>query len=104
MEFLSSVFQGEEAVTVCSEAARACINIADIHRRRRPDNPLFFGQVRVGPILLSLADLTPFTQTAVFTSAMVLLLNTWDNSANVDDTSHVHTAIEVLRSHEDRCV
>ncbi|KAJ7486889.1 fungal-specific transcription factor domain-containing protein [Mycena latifolia] len=80
--------EGPPAVSKCTEAAQACISIADVHRRRRPDIPLLF------------------SQTPVFTAAMVLLLNVWDKSSKLQNPSqalaHVHTGIAVLKSQQER--
>lgn len=33
------------SLTICHNAARACSHVAEIHHRRRPNNPLPFAQV-----------------------------------------------------------
>jgi hypothetical protein len=39
-----SYLQDPQALGICAAAARACILVADTHRRRRPDHPLLFSQ------------------------------------------------------------
>ncbi|KAJ7729941.1 fungal-specific transcription factor domain-containing protein [Mycena metata] len=77
------------ALRTCLEAARRCITIADIHRRRRPDNPLLF------------------SQNPIFTAAMMLILNMWGRAQRPEDRArdlaHVRTAVDVLKSQE-QCV
>ncbi|KAJ7486872.1 fungal-specific transcription factor domain-containing protein [Mycena latifolia] len=89
--FLPAVRPGtkpEPAVSICNEAAWACINVADIQRRRSPDTPL----------LLS--------QTPVFTACMILLLNMWDEASEPhypkEALAHIHTGIDVLKSQQER--
>jgi hypothetical protein len=51
----NSLFQMRELLTaqafpslaICNSAARACSHVAEIHLRRRPKNPLIFGQVSI---------------------------------------------------------
>ncbi|KAJ7682002.1 fungal-specific transcription factor domain-containing protein [Mycena polygramma] len=76
------------SLSICNSAARACSQVAAIHQQRRPNNPL------------------PFSQTAVFTSGIVLLLNIW--SANHGggrvqdaDLSDVHRCITVMRAYSE---
>ncbi|KAJ7726977.1 hypothetical protein B0H14DRAFT_2199856, partial [Mycena olivaceomarginata] len=33
------------SLTICNNAARACIHVVEAQHRRRPNNPLLFGQV-----------------------------------------------------------
>ncbi|KAJ7697787.1 fungal-specific transcription factor domain-containing protein [Mycena rosella] len=76
------------SLSICNTAARACIHVAEIQHRRRPNNPLVFGQ------------------TAVFTAGIVLLLNMWgsNRTGRVPDTDllAVHRCIDVLRAHKIR--
>ncbi|KAJ7110599.1 fungal-specific transcription factor domain-containing protein [Mycena epipterygia] len=76
------------SLTICNNAARACSHVAEIQQRRRPKNPLIFGQ------------------TAVFTSGIVLLLNIWggNRSGRVQDAdlSDVHRCMTVLRGYKER--
>ncbi|KAJ7436492.1 fungal-specific transcription factor domain-containing protein [Mycena galericulata] len=68
---------------IATAAARECISIADIQRRRRPNNPLLF------------------SQSPVFNSAMVLLLKLWNDSEEnedvAEDVAYIHTSIDVLK-------
>ncbi|KAJ7745800.1 hypothetical protein DFH07DRAFT_963156 [Mycena maculata] len=70
------------------DAARACICIAKTNLERHPDAPLLF------------------SQSPLFTSAMVLLLEMWDaNTARADSTRLLHdiyTVIRVLKSQQQR--
>ncbi|KAJ7905871.1 fungal-specific transcription factor domain-containing protein [Mycena leptocephala] len=76
------------ALRSCTEAARACINVADIHRRRQPANPLIF------------------SQDPLFTAAMVLILNMWGRvqrpADRVQDLAQVHTALDIFKSQQER--
>ncbi|KAJ7624027.1 hypothetical protein DFH06DRAFT_755910 [Mycena polygramma] len=45
-----------DALGICTQAAKACICVADIHRRRRPNNPLLFRR-RTGELRDSRDDL-----------------------------------------------
>ncbi|KAJ7894885.1 fungal-specific transcription factor domain-containing protein [Mycena olivaceomarginata] len=76
------------SLTICHNAARACSHVAEIHHRRRPNNPL------------------PFAQTAVFTSGIVLLLSIWGGhragGAQNADFSDVHRCLSVLRAYNER--
>ncbi|KAJ7168915.1 fungal-specific transcription factor domain-containing protein [Mycena filopes] len=47
------------SLAICNTAARACIHVAQIQQDRRPNNPMWF------------------SQTPLFTSGIVLLLNIW---------------------------
>ncbi|KAJ7745801.1 fungal-specific transcription factor domain-containing protein [Mycena maculata] len=72
------------SLTICSNAARACTHAAEIHHRRRPNNPFIFGQ------------------TALFTAGVVLLLNILGcgrvGRAPDADLTNVHKCIAVLRA------
>ncbi|KAJ7692904.1 fungal-specific transcription factor domain-containing protein [Mycena rosella] len=75
------------ALSICNNAARACIHVADIQHRRRPNNPLVFAQ------------------TAVFTASIVLLLNIWGSKRTISaatDLSDVHRCMSILRGHQTR--
>ncbi|KAJ7158966.1 fungal-specific transcription factor domain-containing protein [Mycena crocata] len=76
------------SLTVCNNAARACSHIADMQQRRRPDNPLVFGQ------------------TAVFTAGIVLLLNAWGTNrtrpVKDEDLADVRRCMRVLREYKSR--
>ncbi|KAJ6528906.1 fungal-specific transcription factor domain-containing protein [Mycena capillaripes] len=76
------------ALRTCNRAARACINVVDIHRRRRPDNPLFFGH------------------DPLFTAAMVLILNMWGRPQHADDRAQdlaqLHIALDIFKSSHER--
>ncbi|KAJ7635834.1 fungal-specific transcription factor domain-containing protein [Mycena polygramma] len=76
------------ALHACTNAARACLNVADIHRRRRPDTPLFF------------------SQEPLFTAAMVFILDRWARPQRTDDGSRnlteIHTVVDILRSQQPR--
>ncbi|KAJ6453724.1 fungal-specific transcription factor domain-containing protein [Mycena sanguinolenta] len=65
------------AVSICTEAARACIRVADVQQRRRPNNPLIF------------------SQSPIFTAAMILLLNQSNQPA---DLALISTAIGVFKN------
>ncbi|KAJ7747130.1 fungal-specific transcription factor domain-containing protein [Mycena maculata] len=73
---------------ICGDAARACIRVAETNLKRHPDVPLLF------------------SQSPLFTAAMVLLLETWDTkTACADATQHlryIHAAIRVLKSQQPR--
>ncbi|KAF8193968.1 fungal-specific transcription factor domain-containing protein [Mycena galopus ATCC 62051] len=73
---------------MCTEAARACIGIADAQRRCRPDHPLLF------------------SQNPVFTAGMALVVDLAGNTDNVRDPAPdlalIRTAIDVLRSQQQR--
>jgi hypothetical protein len=49
-----SRLQDPQALGICAAAARACILVADTHRRR-PNNPLLFSQVHIQMHFLLLA-------------------------------------------------
>ncbi|KAF8179593.1 hypothetical protein K438DRAFT_2021624 [Mycena galopus ATCC 62051] len=78
------------SLAICTSAARACANIVDVQRQRNGNVP--------GVINLP----------AVFTSAIVLLLNVWSGKRTglVPDPSremaNVHKCMEVVRLCEDR--
>ncbi|KAJ7077678.1 hypothetical protein B0H15DRAFT_1003446 [Mycena belliarum] len=73
---------------VCNTAARACIHVAETQHRRRPQNPLVFGQ------------------TAVFTAGVVLLLNVLGGDGHgrraENDPADVQRCITILRAHKTR--
>ncbi|KAJ7168931.1 fungal-specific transcription factor domain-containing protein [Mycena filopes] len=50
------------SLAICNTAARACSHVAQIQQERRPNNPIWF------------------SQTPLFTSGIVLLLNIWGGS------------------------
>ncbi|KAJ6540803.1 fungal-specific transcription factor domain-containing protein [Mycena vulgaris] len=81
---------GISAVATCNEAARNCIQVADIQRRRRPDHPLLF------------------SQTVIFTSAMILILNMWHETTTPgpedanEALAYIHIAIDVLKCNQER--
>ncbi|KAJ7183862.1 fungal-specific transcription factor domain-containing protein, partial [Mycena filopes] len=79
---------GVPSLTICKNAARAISRIAELQHRRRPQNPLLFGQ------------------TAVFTAGIVLLLNIWGGNrtgrAHEADLADVHRCIGVLRAQRER--
>ncbi|KAF7325850.1 Zn(2)-C6 fungal-type domain-containing protein [Mycena kentingensis (nom. inval.)] len=53
------------SLAICNTAARSCSHVAQVHQKRRPNNPLWF------------------SQTPLFTAAIVLLLNIWGGGANL---------------------
>ncbi|KAJ7082142.1 fungal-specific transcription factor domain-containing protein [Mycena epipterygia] len=74
-------------LAICNTAARACSQVAEIQQQRRPNNALWF------------------SQTPLFTSALVLLLDNWgrrsgsrvgDVPAAEKDLVDVHRCLEVL--------
>ncbi|KAJ6523987.1 hypothetical protein B0H19DRAFT_1200773 [Mycena capillaripes] len=73
---------------ICTEAARACINVANVQHERRRDTPLLF------------------SQSPVFTSAMILILTKWattnELSSQTDDMALVHESISILKSQQER--
>ncbi|KAJ7752259.1 fungal-specific transcription factor domain-containing protein [Mycena maculata] len=73
---------------ICVDAARACICIAEKNLEWHSDTPL------------------PFSQSPLFTAAMVLLLAMWDPETTQEDVNqhllHIHTAIRVLKAQEPR--
>ncbi|KAJ6458335.1 fungal-specific transcription factor domain-containing protein [Mycena vitilis] len=79
--------RSSSCLSICNSAARACSHIAATHQQRRPNNPL------------------PFSQTAVFTSGIVLLLNIWGGShrgrVQDADLSDVHRCISVMRAYSE---
>ncbi|KAJ7855132.1 hypothetical protein B0H14DRAFT_2754916 [Mycena olivaceomarginata] len=52
------------SLAICNTAARACSHVAQVQQQRRPNNPLWF------------------SQTPLFTSSIVLLLNIWGGSGS----------------------
>ncbi|KAJ7033764.1 fungal-specific transcription factor domain-containing protein [Mycena alexandri] len=74
------------ALVVCVRAARSCIDVAQVHRQRSSDNVL------------------PFSQSPIFSSAMVLLLDQWSNQdliKNPEEDSQsplLAVAIDILKS------
>ncbi|KAF7355975.1 Zn(2)-C6 fungal-type domain-containing protein [Mycena venus] len=76
------------ALRTCTKAARTCINIADVHRRRRADVPLFL------------------SQDALFTSAMVLILKMWGRPQHADeraqDLACLHVVLDIFKSQQPR--
>ncbi|KAJ7471632.1 fungal-specific transcription factor domain-containing protein [Mycena galericulata] len=77
---------GLPAQEICNTAACACISIAETHRRFHPDTPLVF------------------SQTPIFTAAMVLLLDRWGPSVIPTDAAqhlaHIHKAIDLLKAQQ----
>ncbi|KAJ7754148.1 fungal-specific transcription factor domain-containing protein [Mycena maculata] len=77
-----------QSLAICNTAARACSRVAEIQQRRRPNNPLWF------------------SQTALFTSAVVLLLNIWGGfgaAANrVKDHADVRRCMTVLSAQQEQ--
>ncbi|KAF8193850.1 fungal-specific transcription factor domain-containing protein [Mycena galopus ATCC 62051] len=73
---------------ICTKAARTCIRIADIHRGRRADIPLFL------------------SQDPLFASAMVLILRMWGRSQHADqkrqDLAHVRIVINLFTLQQSR--
>ncbi|KAJ7137562.1 fungal-specific transcription factor domain-containing protein [Mycena crocata] len=86
------------SLAICNTAARACSHVAQIQQERRPNNPLWF------------------SQTPLFTSGIVLLLNIWGGTggsgtagagrilAAEKDMEDVHRCMEVLRAQRRQCV
>ncbi|KAJ7136847.1 fungal-specific transcription factor domain-containing protein [Mycena epipterygia] len=76
------------SLAICNTAARACSQVAEIHQQRRPNNALWF------------------SQTPLFTSAIVLLLNIWGGAGNgvsgvpaaEKDLVDVHRCMAVLNT------
>ncbi|KAJ7641053.1 fungal-specific transcription factor domain-containing protein [Roridomyces roridus] len=74
------------SLAICNTAARACSHVAQIQQQRRPKNPLWF------------------SQTPLFTSGIVLLLNIWGSGttgtgrvkAAERDLEDVHRCMAVL--------
>ncbi|KAJ7915228.1 fungal-specific transcription factor domain-containing protein [Mycena leptocephala] len=86
---VSSMVQSDpQALGICAAAARACILVADTHRRRRPDNPLLF------------------SQSPVFTAAMILIINEWSNPPSPrnprDNFAHVFATVDILKTQQER--
>ncbi|KAJ7653402.1 fungal-specific transcription factor domain-containing protein [Mycena rosella] len=87
--FIPSMVSGQDptnwsSLAICNTAARACSHVAEIHHRRRPDNPLWF------------------SKTPLFTAGIVLLMNIWAESGNLRarsrDLRDVQQIITVLSS------
>ncbi|KAJ6587705.1 fungal-specific transcription factor domain-containing protein [Mycena sp. CBHHK59/15] len=80
------------SLAICTSAARACTGMVDVQRRRKGNVPV------------------SFNLPAVFTSAIVLLLNVWSGKRTglIPDPSreiaNVHKCMEVVRVCEERCV
>ncbi|KAJ7358579.1 fungal-specific transcription factor domain-containing protein [Mycena albidolilacea] len=76
------------AQRICIKAACACISVANTHRLRRPDVPLFL------------------SQNPLFTAAMVLILDMWAHPQHADERAQniasVHIALEIFRSQQKR--
>ncbi|KAJ7366071.1 fungal-specific transcription factor domain-containing protein [Mycena albidolilacea] len=79
------------ALDICTEAARECIQVADVHRRRQPNgNPL------------------PFSQSPIFTAAMMLIIAERihaahpESSDTTDDLALIYTSISILRAQQER--
>ncbi|KAF7341688.1 Zn(2)-C6 fungal-type domain-containing protein [Mycena sanguinolenta] len=70
------------APTICAEAARACIRVADIQQRKRPNNPLIF------------------SQNPIFTAAMILLLNQSEAGNLPADLAFISTAIDIFKNQQ----
>ncbi|KAJ6514359.1 fungal-specific transcription factor domain-containing protein [Mycena vitilis] len=76
------------SLAICNTAARACSHVAQVQQQRRPNNPLWF------------------SQTPLFTSGIVLLLNIWGGAsagsgagrlnAAEKDLADVHRCMAVL--------
>ncbi|KAJ8087145.1 Gypsy retrotransposon integrase-like protein 1 [Marasmius tenuissimus] len=77
------------SLAICTNAARSCIRIADIQRRRT-------------------GILSPSSIGAVFSCGIILLLNIWEGKRSgvsadpTKDMADVHKCMEALRSSEDR--
>ncbi|KAF7342061.1 Zn(2)-C6 fungal-type domain-containing protein [Mycena venus] len=80
------------SLAICNTAARACSHVAEVQQQRRPNNPLWF------------------SQTPLFTSGIVLLLNIWGGSgsgtgkvnAAEKDLADVHRCMAVLSAQRQR--
>ncbi|KAJ7167929.1 fungal-specific transcription factor domain-containing protein [Mycena filopes] len=77
------------ALAICVRAARSCMHVAQIQWQRAPANPL------------------PFSQGALFSSAMVLLLDRWSEGEGGQvqseaDAALIRAAIDILKSQR-RC-
>ena len=100
------------SLAICTNAARSCSHIVDLHMRRSKTPSQF--QVRlifffsVPENLISCWKLD--SQIAVFTSGIVLLLNIWSgkrNGLSTDPTkemAEVHKCMQILKMNENRCV
>ncbi|KAF7335771.1 Zn(2)-C6 fungal-type domain-containing protein [Mycena venus] len=90
------------SLTICNNAARALSHVAEVHHRRRPNNPLVFGHVGC-TLIIALSKPTSDSQTAIFTAGIVLLLNIWggNRGGSLQDTdlSDVHRCMGVLRAY-----
>ncbi|KAJ7136916.1 fungal-specific transcription factor domain-containing protein, partial [Mycena epipterygia] len=78
------------SLSICTTAARACSQVAQIQLQRRPKNPLWF------------------SQTPLFTSAIVLLLNIWGGFASGraadKDLDDIHRCMGVLSAQQHQYV
>ncbi|KAJ6534118.1 fungal-specific transcription factor domain-containing protein [Mycena capillaripes] len=76
------------ALGICTQAARACIQMADLQRRRRPSNPLLF------------------SQSPIFTAAMILILDKWNTTDELRDPTSdlalIYTSIDILKTQQER--
>ncbi|KAJ7633736.1 fungal-specific transcription factor domain-containing protein [Mycena rosella] len=85
---------------ICTVAARACSRVAEIQHRRRPNNPILFSKVHKPTLHVGHSNI--HSQTALFTSAIVLLMNVWGGAGNVIETTEdldgFHRCILVLRA------
>ncbi|KAF7369870.1 Glycosyltransferase family 15 protein [Mycena sanguinolenta] len=74
------------AMRICTKAACACISVADTHRRRRPDCPLFL------------------SQDPLFTAAMVLIINMWaypqHGDEQVQNLANVRIVLDIFKSQQ----
>ncbi|KAJ7136887.1 fungal-specific transcription factor domain-containing protein [Mycena epipterygia] len=74
------------SLNICTTVARACSQVAQIQLQRRPKNPLWF------------------SQTPLFTSAIVLLLNIWGGFASGraadKDLDDIHRCMGVLSAQQ----
>ncbi|KAJ6514310.1 hypothetical protein C8R47DRAFT_1313636 [Mycena vitilis] len=89
MVFRSAMQQAHPSLAICADAARACIDVAATHRRRRPSDSL------------------PFSQGPVFTAAMIILLSGWGMSGDVElraetvqNMALVRVAVDILTSQQ----
>ncbi|KAJ6494255.1 fungal-specific transcription factor domain-containing protein [Mycena sanguinolenta] len=76
------------AMRICTKAACACISVADTHRRRRPDSPLFL------------------SQDPLFTAAMILIINMWAYPQHADEQvqnlANVQVVLDIFKSQQTR--
>ncbi|KAJ7289428.1 fungal-specific transcription factor domain-containing protein [Mycena rebaudengoi] len=80
---------GLPSVDICNSAARACLLIAEVQQRRRPNNPLLF------------------SRNSIFTSGIVLLLNMWGGhrmSEQDENLAGLHRCINILKFHRKRYI